>query len=107
MSDTDLMSVQEMARELTVIRIERARCCEPYDCMHHEQCGEEWYGYCNGCERQAYLHNEFYAACEAEGADPAALLLLEERGIEQERSEFYARMNEEGNDDAAFWTDQE
>lgn len=106
MSDTDLMSLQEMARELTVLRIERARCCEPYDCMHHEMCGEE-YGYCSGCERRDFLFSEFYAACESEGADPANLLRIEERAIEQERLDFYARMNEWGNEDAAFWTDQE
>jgi hypothetical protein len=107
MSDTETMSLQEMARELTVMRIERSRCCDPYDCMHHEMCGEEWYGKCSGCERRAYLSNEFYAACEAENADPAALLNAEERAIEDERFDFYSRMNEWGNDDAAFWTDQE
>ena len=107
MADTETMSVQEMARELTVIRIERARCCEPYDCMHHEACGDESYGYCSGCERQALVSNEFYAACEAACLDASALLRVEERAIQQERMDFYSRMNEEGNDDAAFWTDQE
>jgi hypothetical protein len=53
------------------------------------------------------LSNEFYAACEAACLDGSALLRVEERAIEQERSAFYSRMNEEGNDDAAFWTDQE
>ncbi len=32
----------------------RAACCEPYDCMCHEQCNEE-YGYCNGCKEGAGL----------------------------------------------------
>jgi hypothetical protein len=101
------MSIQEMARELTVIRIERARCCEPYDCMHHEMCGDESYGYCGDCQRRALLRNEFDAACEAACLDGSALLRGEERRIEQERMDFYSRMNEEGNDDAAFWTDTE
>ena len=30
---------------------ERAGCCYPYDCMHHEQCGEDnWY--CGRCQER-------------------------------------------------------
>lgn len=107
MVDTEAMSVQELARELTVINIERRICCSPYDCMHHEACGDESYGYCGSCERRALVSNEFYAACEAACLDGSELLRAAERAIEDERMDFYARMNEMGNDDAAFWTDQE
>ena len=30
---------------------ERAGCCYPYDCMHHEQCGEE-NGFCYACTKR-------------------------------------------------------
>ena len=31
----------------------RQECCFPYDCMHHEMCGDESYGYCGDCQRRA------------------------------------------------------
>ncbi len=33
----------------------RSMCCEPYDCMCHEQCNEE-YGYCRTCQEGAEIY---------------------------------------------------
>ena len=40
--------------EITEAQARRQACCEPYDCMCHEQCSEE-YGYCGSCKEGAGL----------------------------------------------------
>lgn len=53
---TKTMTPNEMEVALEVLDLEEQRrmCCEPYDCMHHELCGEEQ-GYCYRCERMIIL----------------------------------------------------
>lgn len=101
-------SAKDLARELTQIRISRRICCDPYDCMCHEGCS--WADTpeqkCGGCQEAASVSDSFYKACEEEGVDPESLLKTEELRVEQERHDFYARMIDEGNEDAAFWTDR-
>lgn len=51
---------QHLVMELTEFQEDRAGCCEPYDCMHHEQCGEDdgkgGYWYCGSCKERQRLY---------------------------------------------------
>ena len=40
---------QQACIDLIEAQQDRSMCCEPYDCMHHEQCGEEGW-YCGSCQ---------------------------------------------------------
>ena len=99
-------SVRDLADDLTQIRISRRICCYPYDCMCHEGCYSEGDYRCGGCQEQDEVSKAFYAACEEEGVDPSFMIKTAELSVEQERHDFYARMIDEGNEDAAFWTDR-
>lgn len=46
---------RDLAIEDLEYRNARMACCEPYDCMCHETCGEEYGGYCGYCKHGAEL----------------------------------------------------
>lgn len=50
------MTPNEMDLAVQVLEVEEQKrlCCEPYDCMHHELCGEDL-GYCYQCELMVNL----------------------------------------------------
>ena len=59
-------------------RDQRRNCCEPYDCMHHEQCCEECW-YCGSCKYGAELSRM------TKSVPPVIWMLAEEYALEDAR----------------------
>ena len=57
-----------LMEDYVALVIARRNCCEPYDCMHHEQCDSE-YGYCSMCEEQGRAYHMAFNACAFTGMD--------------------------------------
>jgi hypothetical protein len=108
--NTLLLEAKDLARELNARQFQKRICCDPYDCMHHESCGDYDDGtqiYCGTCEEIQNLWIQFEIAANRANANSDDLLNAARRNVESERMDFYARAIEEGNEEATFWTDQE
>jgi len=92
------------ALEYTMLATRKSTCCEPYDCMHHELCGEEWYGLCGLCEDISAAYNELVRYTRKRNIDLRKVWIAENEWTKQDRLEYYKHTRY--NDNApSHWSD--
>lgn len=86
------------------ISASKRMCCDPYDCMHHEQCGEDWYGYCGTCTAQGVAYRDLMRYVHKRNLDIRLIWKAAEEETEKERRAYYKHTMY--NDNApAHWSD--
>jgi hypothetical protein len=92
------------AIEYTMLATRKSTCCEPYDCMHHELCGEEWYGSCGLCVDIEAAYNELMRYARKRNVNLHKVWIAENEWTEQDRLEYYRHTRY--NDNApSHWSD--
>jgi len=92
------------AIEYTMLATRKGTCCDPYDCMHHELCGEEWYGACGLCVSIEAAYNELVRYTRKRNVDLRKVWIAENEWTEQDRLEYYRHTKY--NDNApSHWSD--
>lgn len=85
-------------------QIRRQNCCDPYDCMCHEMCGEEL-GYCGTCKNQGALYDELKRYTLKRNVSMSEVINLAYQAINQDR-EWYYRETRHDDNAGAHWTDE-
>ena len=85
-------------------QIARQNCCDPYDCMCHEQCDEE-YGYCGTCKYRGQLYNELKRYTLKRNVPIGEVIDLAYKAIAEDRQLYYRETRHDDNA-GAHWSDK-
>jgi hypothetical protein len=103
-SDHIIRNAVRKALDHIEVSSEKRNCCEPYDCMHHEMCGEESYGECSTCKAEGATWWEYYRYTRKRNVDRGMVWALAEKAVEEDRMAYYRETRY--NDRApAHWSD--
>jgi hypothetical protein len=99
------------AIEYTMLATRKSTCCEPYDCMHHEQCYTDiitangvFTDKCNLCSEIEQAYNELLRYCRKRNVDLRKVWIEENEWTKQDRLEYYKHTRY--NDNApSHWSD--
>ena len=92
------------AMEYEKINVSKRMCCDPYDCMHHELCGYDEYGYCGTCTAESAAWKELYRYARKRNVNLRAIWKAVSEETKQERRTYYRETMY--NDNApAHWSD--
>ena len=84
-------------------QIAQQNCCEPYDCMCHEQCDWEWA--CDTCKRGRALYNELKRYTLKRNVPIDEVTDLAYKAVAEERQMHYRETRHEDNA-GAHWSDK-
>ncbi len=85
-------------------QIARQNCCDPYDCMCHEQCDSE-YGYCGTCKYNGELYDELKRYTLKRNVPIGEVIDLAYKAIAEDRQMYYRETRHEDNA-GAHWSDK-
>ena len=103
-SDQIMRNAVRKALDHIEVSSAKRMCCEPYDCMHHEMCGEEWYGECGTCKAEGETWREYIRYTQKRNVDRNKAWALADKAVEEERMHYY-RATRYDDKAPAHWTD--
>jgi hypothetical protein len=93
------------ALEYVSEQIARQNCCDPYDCMCHEQCYVSTDWACDSCEYRGQLYNELKRYTLKRNVPMGEAIDLAYKAVKEDREMYYRETRHEDNA-GAHWSDK-